>query len=139
MTITEHIELAGDSARILDWEAARKRAAEAIDAFRIKGNADSVADELSGGNQQRLLLALLPPKLKLLLMEHPDQGPRPRLGRLCLEPPARSTESTGRPSSSPRQIWMSSSPTPIGSWSSSTAGSLPGSTPGTPTPKRSGL
>jgi general nucleoside transport system ATP-binding protein len=74
MTITEHIELAGDSARILDWEAARKRAADAIAAFRVKGNADSVAEELSGGNQQRLLLALLPPKLKLLLMEHPTRG-----------------------------------------------------------------
>ena len=74
MTITEHIELAGDSARILNWEAAGKRAAEAIDAFRVKGNPGSVADELSGGNQQRLLLALLPPRLKLLLMEHPTRG-----------------------------------------------------------------
>ena len=74
MTITEHIELAGDSARILNWEAARKKAAEAIDAFRVKGNPGSVADELSGGNQQRLLLALLPPRLKLLLMEHPTRG-----------------------------------------------------------------
>jgi len=74
LTITEHIELAGDSARFLNWEAARRRAAEAIDAFRIKGSPDSVADDLSGGNQQRLLLALLPPRLKLLLMEHPTRG-----------------------------------------------------------------
>lgn len=74
LTITEHIELAGDSAPFLNWEAARRRAAEAIDAFRIKGSPDSVADDLSGGNQQRLLLALLPPRLKLLLMEHPTRG-----------------------------------------------------------------
>jgi general nucleoside transport system ATP-binding protein len=74
LTITEHIELAADSARFVNWDASRKRASEAIDAFRIKGSPDSVADELSGGNQQRLLLALLPPKLKLLLMEHPTRG-----------------------------------------------------------------
>lgn len=74
LTITEHIELASNSARFLDWDAARLRAIEAIDAFRIKGSPDSAADQLSGGNQQRLLLALLPPKLKLLLMEHPTRG-----------------------------------------------------------------
>ena len=38
LTITEHIELAGNSARFVDWDAARERAAEAIDAFRIKGS-----------------------------------------------------------------------------------------------------
>ena len=37
LTITEHIELAGNSARFVDWDAAGVRAAEAIDAFRIKG------------------------------------------------------------------------------------------------------
>jgi simple sugar transport system ATP-binding protein len=74
LTITEHIELASNTARFVDWEAARGRAAEAIDAFRIKGSPDSAADQLSGGNQQRLLLALLPAKLKLLLMEHPTRG-----------------------------------------------------------------
>lgn len=74
LTITEHIELASNTARFVDWGAARGRAAEAIDAFRIKGSPDSAADQLSGGNQQRLLLALLPPKLKLLLMEHPTRG-----------------------------------------------------------------
>lgn len=74
LTITEHIELAADSDRFVNWDASRNRASEAIAAFRIKGSPDSVADELSGGNQQRLLLALLPPKLKLLLMEHPTRG-----------------------------------------------------------------
>ena len=74
LTITEHIELAGNTAWFVDWEAARRRAAEAIAAFRIKGSPDSAADQLSGGNQQRLLLALLPAKLKLLLMEHPTRG-----------------------------------------------------------------
>jgi simple sugar transport system ATP-binding protein len=29
---------------------------------------------LSGGNQQRLLLAMMPPEVRLLLMEHPTRG-----------------------------------------------------------------
>ncbi len=74
LTITEHIELASNTGRFVDWEVARGRAVEAIAAFRIKGSPDSAADQLSGGNQQRLLLALLPAKLKLLLMEHPTRG-----------------------------------------------------------------
>ena len=74
LTIAEHLELAGDSTRLVDWDGARHRAAEAIEAFRIKGVPDSSADELSGGNQQRLLLALMPARLKLLLMEHPTRG-----------------------------------------------------------------
>ena len=31
-------------------------------------------EALSGGNQQRTLLALLPPDLKLLALEHPTRG-----------------------------------------------------------------
>jgi simple sugar transport system ATP-binding protein len=31
-------------------------------------------DSLSGGNQQRLLLAMLPARLRLLLLEHPTRG-----------------------------------------------------------------
>jgi len=40
----------------------------------IVGRPGSTAGELSGGNQQRLLLALMPPDLRLLLMEHPTRG-----------------------------------------------------------------
>jgi simple sugar transport system ATP-binding protein len=74
LTITEHLELAGRASWIIDWTAAKMRAAEAIAAFRIKGRPDSRVEELSGGNQQRLLLALLPADLRLLLMEHPTRG-----------------------------------------------------------------
>ena len=38
------------------------------------GRPDSNADELSGGNQQRLLFALLREQLKLILLEHPTRG-----------------------------------------------------------------
>ena len=38
------------------------------------GKASSSVESLSGGNQQRALLSLLPPDLALLLMEHPTRG-----------------------------------------------------------------
>jgi len=49
-------------------------AAQAIETFRIRGRPSTRAQQLSGGNQQRTQLALLPPRLKLLLMEHPTRG-----------------------------------------------------------------
>ncbi|MBT8216223.1 MAG: sugar ABC transporter ATP-binding protein, partial [Acidimicrobiia bacterium] len=55
-------------------DAARQTAVDQIDHFTIKGTDESTAESLSGGNQQRLLLAMLPPALKLLLMEHPTRG-----------------------------------------------------------------
>jgi simple sugar transport system ATP-binding protein len=75
MTLTEHMVLAGDDRRFfVDWAAAGQRTTDAIKFFEIKGRPSSTAEALSGGNQQRLLLAMFPPKLKLLLMEHPTRG-----------------------------------------------------------------
>ena len=58
----------------VDWGAARRTADDRIRDYVIKGSPASMVDGLSGGNQQRLLLALMPPKLRLLLMEHPTRG-----------------------------------------------------------------
>ena len=75
LTITEHFILSGeDKSFFVDWDAARQGSQENIDHFSIKGFHDSTAESLSGGNQQRLLLAMMPPGLKLLLMEHPTRG-----------------------------------------------------------------
>jgi simple sugar transport system ATP-binding protein len=75
LTITEHFVLAGgDQQFFIDWGAARRRAEEQVEHFTIKGTEASTAESLSGGNQQRLLLAMLPPRLKVLLMEHPTRG-----------------------------------------------------------------
>ena len=75
MTLTEHFVLAGEDRRFfVDWAAAGQRAEDAIKFYEIKGRPMSTAEALSGGNQQRLLLAMFPPKLKLLLMEHPTRG-----------------------------------------------------------------
>ncbi len=76
LSITEHLVLADRSGGgfLIDWDAARKQADARIDEYSIKGTDRSNVEELSGGNQQRLLLAMLPPDLKVLLMEHPTRG-----------------------------------------------------------------
>ena len=75
LTITEHFILAGEGRQFfINWDSARQRADEQIEHFTIKGTQSSPAESLSGGNQQRLLLAMLPPELEVLLMEHPTRG-----------------------------------------------------------------
>jgi simple sugar transport system ATP-binding protein len=76
LTITEHLLLADrrGGGFMIDWDAARSTARERIERYSIKGTADSSAESLSGGNQQRLLLAMLPPDPEVLLMEHPTRG-----------------------------------------------------------------
>jgi simple sugar transport system ATP-binding protein len=75
LTLTEHFALAErDGPFFIDWANARERAKERIEHFNVIGQPASLVEALSGGNQQRVLLALLPPGLRLLLMEHPTRG-----------------------------------------------------------------
>jgi simple sugar transport system ATP-binding protein len=75
LTIAEHVLLAGGADRFfIDGGAARRQAEGAIADYAIVGEPDSTAESLSGGNQQRLLLAMTPPDVRLLLMEHPTRG-----------------------------------------------------------------
>ncbi len=75
LTLTEHFALVNRHGPFfLDWNGVRERAMKEIDHFNIIGRPNDPAVALSGGNQQRLLLALLPPRLRLLLMEHPTRG-----------------------------------------------------------------
>jgi len=75
LTLTEHFALAErNGPSLIDWAAARQRAAQRIGHFNVVGRPESPVEALSGGNQQRVLLALLPPGLRLLLMEHPTRG-----------------------------------------------------------------
>ena len=75
LTITEHFVLSGqDNSFFVDWNAARRRAEAQIEQYTIKGTETSTAESLSGGNQQRVLLAMLPPDVAVLLMEHPTRG-----------------------------------------------------------------
>ncbi|MEM9568477.1 MAG: ATP-binding cassette domain-containing protein [Cyanobacteria bacterium P01_E01_bin.34] len=60
------------------WFVNRAKALEktqtAIATYNIRGQSHSLVESLSGGNQQRTQLALLPESLSLLLMEHPTRG-----------------------------------------------------------------
>jgi ABC-type uncharacterized transport system ATPase subunit len=75
LTLTEHFVLAEPSHGLfVDREQAGRLAQERIGGFNIKGTPTSPVESLSGGNQQRALLALLRSPLKLILLEQPTRG-----------------------------------------------------------------
>jgi len=75
MTLTEHFILAeAPRGFAIDWSAGRQLAKERITEFNIRGVPSSTVESLSGGNQQRALLALLQTPLSLILLEHPTRG-----------------------------------------------------------------
>jgi simple sugar transport system ATP-binding protein len=75
LSLTEHLALVQpEHSFLVDWNGARQEMEQRINHYQIVGRPDSTADELSGGNQQRLLFALLNSPLKLLLLEHPTRG-----------------------------------------------------------------
>ena len=74
LTITEHLALQQTQGVQILWNEARKEAAQKIGRFRIVGSPFSTPESLSGGNQQRLLLALIPEDPRILLLENPTRG-----------------------------------------------------------------
>jgi ABC-type uncharacterized transport system ATPase subunit len=75
LTLTEHFILAQRSREFfINWNAAQTTARARIAEYNIRGTPASRVEALSGGNQQRALLALLPTDLKLILLEHPTRG-----------------------------------------------------------------
>ncbi len=75
LTLTEHFVLSeGAPGFFIDRRRAAGLAAERIETFNIKGTPGSTVESLSGGNQQRMLLALLRTPVSLILLEHPTRG-----------------------------------------------------------------
>jgi general nucleoside transport system ATP-binding protein len=75
MTLTEHFILAEEiRGFFVDWKQGESLANERIADFNIRGRPTSTVESLSGGNQQRALLALLQTPLSLILLEHPTRG-----------------------------------------------------------------
>jgi general nucleoside transport system ATP-binding protein len=75
MTLAEHFLLSEEQKGFfLDLEYGQTLAKERIVEFNIRGTPSALVESLSGGNQQRALLALLKTPLSLLLLEHPTRG-----------------------------------------------------------------
>lgn len=75
LTVQEHFALNRDRMPFLiPWIEAHRAAESGIERFRIRGTPSTRAEALSGGNQQRLLLSLIPPDPSLLLLENPTRG-----------------------------------------------------------------
>jgi simple sugar transport system ATP-binding protein len=75
LSLTEHMVLAApEHSFMVNWKAARDEISSRIERYRIVGAPETRADQLSGGNMQRLLLSLLNSPLRLILLEHPTRG-----------------------------------------------------------------
>jgi simple sugar transport system ATP-binding protein len=74
LTLTEHMALVTNGGRVVDWKGARKRTDSQIAQYDIRGRATDNIEQLSGGNQQRVLMALLPDKPRLMILEQPTRG-----------------------------------------------------------------
>ncbi|MCL5734461.1 MAG: ATP-binding cassette domain-containing protein [Actinobacteria bacterium] len=75
LTLTDHFLLTQRKPGFfIDREKGRSIAQERIAEFNIRGTPSNTAESLSGGNQQRALLAIMKPEAKLMLLEHPTRG-----------------------------------------------------------------
>ena len=75
MTLLEHFGLSEASKKnILNWKSVRKHVDSKIGEFNIKATPESKMHELSGGNQQRVMLSLMPQEKSILLLEQPTRG-----------------------------------------------------------------
>lgn len=75
LSLDEHFALTREQRGFfIDWDACQSITKEQIQGFNIRGRPDSTVESLSGGNQQRALLALMRSPASLILMEHPTRG-----------------------------------------------------------------
>lgn len=74
MTIREHHLLTAPGSVFITPTTGRSETSRAIAMHNIKGQPDTLVEDLSGGNQQRLLLSLIPSEVRLILMENPTRG-----------------------------------------------------------------
>jgi general nucleoside transport system ATP-binding protein len=75
LTLSEHFSLVdGSQSLFINQKQALAICNERIKYYNIRGTDSTRVEMLSGGNQQRTLLALLKDTLSLILLEHPTRG-----------------------------------------------------------------
>ncbi|MEP7292006.1 MAG: ATP-binding cassette domain-containing protein, partial [Chloroflexota bacterium] len=74
LTLTEHIALTSENAVFVNWTRAKQLTDMQLKHYNVRGRATDTIERLSGGNQQRVLMALLPEKPVLLSLEQPTRG-----------------------------------------------------------------
>ena len=74
LTLTEHMALVSDKSTMVDWRRVRNLTAEKIGLYNVRGQPQSEIQTLSGGNQQRVLMALLPETPRVMILEQPTRG-----------------------------------------------------------------
>jgi len=75
LNVLEHFGLyKASESKILNWGKIKDIASKKISEFNIKAKFSNEVSELSGGNQQRLMLSLMPEVKSILLLEQPTRG-----------------------------------------------------------------
>lgn len=74
LTVNEHFALVTHGGLWVDYRAVQQVAEQRIAHYNIRGRPENQVETLSGGNQQRLLIAMLPADLRLLFLEDPTRG-----------------------------------------------------------------
>ncbi len=74
LTLAEHFALLQPGGAIINRHGAEVKARAAITGYNIKATPDSPILALSGGNQQRAMLAMIPDNTRALVCEQPTRG-----------------------------------------------------------------
>ncbi|MDX2162819.1 MAG: ATP-binding cassette domain-containing protein [bacterium] len=74
LTTTEHIALTATTGALVNWANARTITEAQLKQYDVRGTPASPVETLSGGNQQRLLMALMPQSPVLMALEQPTRG-----------------------------------------------------------------
>jgi simple sugar transport system ATP-binding protein len=74
LTLSEHVALVKENNWIIDWDEARHHCDQQIALYNVRGKSSDRIEQLSGGNQQRVLMALMPPQPLCLVLEQPTRG-----------------------------------------------------------------
>lgn len=74
LTLTEHMALMDSERTMIDWSGVRDITRRQIERYNVRGRAEDRIEMLSGGNQQRWLMALLPEQPRVMILEQPTRG-----------------------------------------------------------------